>query len=89
MNISEALLTGAVDIEFTKANGDVRYMKCTRCLNLIPSEYHPIVKESTDTVDDDDPDLVKVFDLDINEWRSFRESRLISWCPETLSLDLE
>ena len=83
--IVDALNTGVVDIEFTKKNGSTRFMKGTRCFDLIPNEHYPMVdpiKEQNAT--EVDADLVKVFDLDINEWRAFRLSRLVSWCPETI-----
>ena len=80
--IVDALNTGVVDIEFTKKNGSTRFMKGTCCFDLIPNEHYLVVdpiKEQNAT--EVDADLVKVFDLDINEWRAFRLSRLVSWFP--------
>ena len=52
-------------ITFTKKDGTLRKMTCTRNPNKIPIEHHPKT-ESTDP-----STSIRVFDLDIGEWRSF------------------
>ena len=54
-------------VTFTKKNGETRTMKCS-----LKDEYIvDWVKESTSVRKPND-DVLPVWDLDINEWRSFR-----------------
>jgi hypothetical protein len=54
-----------VTVTFIKKDGTERTMKCTRNLKLIPEDKHPKgVKKETG-------DVLPVFDLDKNDWRSF------------------
>ena len=60
-------------VVFTKKDGSERVMRCTQNMALIPTENHPIPKLPSDTqVDEGDPQLFKVFDMDKKGWRSFR-----------------
>lgn len=58
----------SVYVEFTKQDGTKRGIRCTRNMNLIPQDKHP--KGSGKTPN---PNLIVVFDLDKNEWRSFHK----------------
>jgi len=64
-----------VEVSFTKVNGELRTMRCTRDDDLIPDEQLPIgnsiMKESVD--------ILKVFEVDLQEWRSFRIENLIKF----------
>ena len=78
--LAVALIANVVDVEFTKADGSVRHMRCTKDFGLIPVDQHP-------TPHVGDPvllttDLEKVFDLQAQAWRSFKPSRVISWYVE-------
>lgn len=55
-------LTGKnpVAVTFTKLDGTRRDMRCTLNFELIPTENHPGL------------DVIRVFDLEDNGWRSFR-----------------
>jgi hypothetical protein len=70
-----------VSVEFTKADGTVREMRCTLNPDKLPPPPVPtgpvdgIVKESKQRKAPD-PESIRVFDLDKNEWRSFRFDRL-------------
>ena len=70
-----------VTVEFTKADGTLREMRCTLDPARLPEvlvESGPvdgIVKESKQRKAPD-PESIRVFDLDKNEWRSFRFDRL-------------
>jgi hypothetical protein len=57
-------------VEFIKLDGTVRTMNCTLNMSLIPEDAWPIGAdtESLDTV----LTVMRVFDTDIEEWRSFR-----------------
>jgi hypothetical protein len=73
-----------IKIEFLKADGTVREMRCTLDFDRIPQDKLPkptavpvdgIVKESKQRKQPDEHSL-RVFDLDKSEWRSFRFDRL-------------
>lgn len=52
-------------VTFTKKDGTVRTMRCTRNPTAIPEEFHPKTTDSSTT------GAIRAFDLDKNEWRSF------------------
>lgn len=54
-------------VTFTKKDGTEREMKCTLSENKIPNAYAPKGAERAKPVES-----IAVFDLDKNEWRSFR-----------------
>ena len=60
-------------VTFTKVDGSKRVMRCTTNPNNIPKELQP-----TGTERYLNPDVARVFDLDLNEWRSFRINSVIS-----------
>ena len=61
-------------VTFTKVDGSKRVMRCTSNPANIPAEMQPV--GNTDRYLN--PDVARVFDLDINEWRSFRLNSVIS-----------
>lgn len=70
----DRLETGICHLEFTKADGTLRSMWATRCLAHVPDERTPrgdVSKTKSNKV-------VPVFDLEINEWRSFSRDRLLT-----------
>lgn len=71
-----------VTVSFVKADGTVRDMNCTLNWDMIPEAKHPgqrsvdgIVRESKQRREPDEHSL-RVFDLEKQEWRSFRFDRL-------------
>jgi hypothetical protein len=72
-------------VSFVKADGSVRDMNCTLNWELIPADKHPkgpstgsvdgIVRESKQRKEPDEHSL-RVFDVEKQEWRSFRFDRL-------------
>lgn len=56
-------------VTFTKKDGTDRTMKCTRSTSVIPTEFHP--KNETEV---ESTDNVRVFDVDLQAWRSFNYS---------------
>ena len=78
--IRSLLQKGAVTVTFTKADGTDREMRCTlnpEQLPLVPvtGPVDGIVKESKQRKQPDEHSL-RVFDLEKEEWRSFRFDRL-------------
>ena len=74
----EKLAVGSVKVTFTKKDGTVREMLCTRKPTMIPSEKHPkslIVEKDEDTT-------IRVFDMGKDEWRSFIVSSVTAFEPQ-------
>lgn len=70
--IEEALDSGAtVSVVFTKADGTERTMLCTKNAEVIAEQYTAPEKK-TDRSRDSKAGLMVVFDLEKNEWRSFK-----------------
>ena len=76
-----------ITVQFTKADGTERDMKCTLNWDLIPAKeakatlgpVDGIVKESAKprhAPKEPDPAVIKVYDLEAQAWRSFRMDRL-------------
>jgi hypothetical protein len=57
-----------VEVLFTKKDGSQRTMLCTLVESKIPSDKQPKSETQGSTVGS----AVRVFDLEKNEWRSFR-----------------
>jgi len=81
------LLTNSeINVTFTKADGTDREMLCTLDHSRIPvsvakpvsttAPVDGIVRESKKPKKDPDPHSIRVFDLEKQEWRSFRFERL-------------
>lgn len=62
-----------VTVRFTKKDGTERLMKCTTNMNLIPTEK--ISSGSSERIVNED--VKRVFDLEKNDWRSFRKDSVI------------
>lgn len=72
------LNTGKMIITFTKVDGELRVMRCTKNINLIPEDKRPKMADNSDAIQEEtQSNVVKVFDLDIQEWRSFRLDSLM------------
>lgn len=72
----------SITVSFVKADGTVRNMLCTLNWDEIPRDKHPgqpsvdgLVRESRQRKDSNEHSL-RVFDLEKQEWRSFRFDRL-------------
>ena len=69
----ENLRSKICEVVFTKANGEERLMECTLMESEIPAEMMP--KTDGNVVSSDRPanlEVIRVFDVGINQWRSFR-----------------
>jgi hypothetical protein len=66
-NIEEALRANVAEVRFTKSDGTERIMKCTLREDLVVRHV-----KKTDRVKEVNLDIVPVFDVEKNEWRSFR-----------------
>jgi len=70
--VRDALKGGEVNVTFFKADGTIRDMRCTLEEASLPKIE---VKEGTSTRKRSE-DALAVFDLDKNEWRSFRFDKI-------------
>lgn len=77
--ILESLNNQVCEFKFTKKDGTVREMEGTRNINYVPGDKIP--KSGQPTQSESNPDFVKVFALDVNEWRSFYVKDLIEFTP--------
>jgi hypothetical protein len=81
--IKSLLQQGPITVTFTKADGTDREMQCTLDMARIPPDKLPkgdvpvedLLKEAKERKKPDEHSL-RVFDLEKNEWRSFRFDRL-------------
>lgn len=70
------LKTHVAHVRFKKVNGDIRDMRCTLREDLIPAEVEGITpKRQRDTNDE----VVAVYDIDAEGWRSFRIDSVIAF----------
>jgi WYL_2, Sm-like SH3 beta-barrel fold len=62
-------------VKFTKKDGSIREMRCTLLPNLLPAktdlEEHTQRKQPTESI--------AVWDLDKNDWRSFRVDSILGF----------
>jgi hypothetical protein len=74
--IRHRLSEGPCTVVFTKRDGTERTMKCTTKFDLVvPYE------KKTDRTKPENQDVAFVYDLDINEWRSFKFETVRSFVP--------
>ena len=64
-----------VEVTFRKVNGEIRIMNCTLCEDFIPVklEDNDVARPSHKVNDN----VLAVYDLDKNSWRSFRIDSII------------
>ena len=64
-DLVDRLKQSVVNVVFTKADGSERLMNCTLKLENIPEDQRPksVIKSESDQI--------RVFDTDIDAWRSF------------------
>lgn len=80
-DLKSMLLDGAVNVKFTKVNGDERIMDCTQNLNMIPVDQYPQQSVLPESINDS---IERVFDMNIGEWRSFHKNSVISFQESVL-----
>lgn len=56
-----------VDLTFRKKDDTIRKMKCTLIESMLP-----VIEKKTDRVRKENKDVISIFDLEKNEWRSCR-----------------
>lgn len=66
--VTALLNDNLVEVEFTKVNGDLRKMKCTKAVVHIPDDKLP----AGNSISKLNEDVIRVYDVDVGDWRSFR-----------------
>lgn len=67
-----------VDLTFRKKDDTIRKMKCTLIESMLP-----VIEKKTDRVRKENNDVISIFDLEKNEWRSCRYDSI-----ESITFDL-
>lgn len=65
--LKSMLQMGPVDVTFTKKDGTERVMRCTLQEGVVVPH-----DKTTDRTKDENPDVLPVWDMEKNAWRSFR-----------------
>ncbi len=72
----EKLRAGECRVIFTKLNGEQRDMRCTLNMDMVPEDRRP---KNADT--QYDPSMIRAFDLNKQEFRTFKVANVISFAP--------
>lgn len=75
IELAEALASHVVKVTFTKSDGSERIMLATTQPHLLPPME---VTESQVEHKPKDPNLFKVWDMEVQAWRSFRAERVLN-----------
>mgnify|MGYP006267654243 CR=1 FL=1 len=70
--LKELLKSNIIEVTFTKVNGEKRVMKCTLQESFLPEQKSESDRKKNENV-------LAVFDIDSNDWRSFRFDSVISY----------
>ena len=73
--MKRALIDGTIVVKFKKVDGSERVMKCTLNTEIIP-EY---ILESVKNVKPKKEGVMSVWDVEKEQWRSFRTDNVIEW----------
>ena len=75
-DIREFLLDGIIEVTFTKVDGTERKMNCTLNYEHISEDMKPLNLVKGEKIMEN-LDILKVFDTDKQDWRSFRVENVI------------
>jgi len=70
-DLERKLSSNVLEVIFIKINGNVRRMRCTKRLDLIPKDALPKTLSAVH------PTTVTVWDLTLKNWRSFRYDAVV------------
>ena len=65
--IREAARAGVINVQFTKKDGSLREMRCS-----LQEQYLPPLTGEAETTTKDNPEVLAVWDIEVEGWRSFR-----------------
>ncbi|UTS52167.1 hypothetical protein [Synechococcus phage BUCT-ZZ01] len=79
--LQNLLRNGIVEVKFTKVDGSTRVMRGTLSQTIIPEEFIPKAKPVEEgavvEVKPEDPELVRLFDVDAQGWRSLKTPKIL------------
>ena len=70
--LKKEMRIGVVEFQFTKKDGSIRSAKGTTNMGIIPEENHPTGTDNTLS-----DSVVRFFDVEKSEWRSFCSTNYI------------
>ena len=73
--LKEVLQNGIVSVVFEKVDGTIREMNCTLNSTEMPPQLLT-EQQNAAKVRNENPDLLAVWDVDANGWRSFHVSKV-------------
>lgn len=73
--LKEQIQNGIVTVVFEKVDGNIREMKCTLNKDYMPAQLLT-EEQNAAKVRTENPDLLSVWDVENNGWRSFRVSNV-------------
>ncbi len=76
-SLKSYLQDGVVEFKYKKINGDIKSTKGTTNMSIIPADKHPNEPTLGKIVYSHLDETVKYYDLNANDWRSFRKENLI------------
>ena len=74
----QRLREGVCRVTFTKKNGEERVMDCTLNMSSVPEDKMP---KGTGSNNGDVSEIIKVYDIENEGWRSFRVDSVTSFFP--------
>ncbi len=80
-SLKEKLQHGIGSVEFKKSDGSIRTLLCTLVPDLLPlvvEEYDEFGNTIRKATKKENPEVLAVWDLDNEDWRSFRYDSVIS-----------
>lgn len=78
------LRQGKSTVVFTKVDGTERVMKCTLNEVFIPTDQRPTPVSESATPRKESLEAIRVFDTDIQAWRSFRVDSVKAFTPSDI-----
>ena len=78
------LRQGKSTVVFTKVDGTERVMKCTLNESFMPSEQRPTPPVEGSKPRQESLEAIRVFDTDIQAWRSFRVDSVKAFTPSEI-----
>ena len=89
LHLLEKLGMGEARFEYLKANGELRKARGTLCHGISPELDSYEFKDDKPDVGQKDFGIIVYFDLDKEEFRSFKAERLIGWNEKMRKLENE
>jgi hypothetical protein len=71
-SIVSDLRKNVLEVTFTKVNGEERVMRCTLDPRYMPPKMESDNVQEANKYNRDNPDVIAVWDIQNNGWRSFR-----------------